>query len=200
MCSRRILGRFDSFEIGNVSTHGYSELLFSRFDVNKFETALNKLIRRHGALRTIFRNEAQYILKDTGYYQVTNHGKTTAAELEAIRGRLSHKVYQADQWPLFDFEVSEQEGQTILHGSFDALIMDATSTGLFFKELGQLYSAADMEQVQLPELKLNFRDYMQQYGEVRASRLYGEAEQYWAAKINNYDFDAKLPMVETPGA
>jgi amino acid adenylation domain-containing protein len=195
-----LYGRMDSFELGNVSTHGYSELLFTRFDGDRFEQALNKLIVRHGALRTIFKHEQQYILEDTGHYTVKNHGKVTVAGLDDIRGRLSHKVYQADQWPLFDFEVSEHEGRAILHGSFDALIMDATSTGLFFKELGQLYGAADMEKVQLPVLQLNFKDYMQQYGEVRAGKLFAEAEQYWSGKIEEYDFEARLPMVVNPAS
>ena len=48
-----LYGRLDNFEMGNVSTHCYSELLFSKIDSYRFEAAVNKLIQRHDALRTI---------------------------------------------------------------------------------------------------------------------------------------------------
>ncbi|NVO08913.1 MAG: amino acid adenylation domain-containing protein [Bacteroidales bacterium] len=195
-----LFGRLGTFEMGNVSTHIYSELLFSHFDGGKFEAALNRLIRRHGALRTVFREDSQAVLQDVPSYRVVSHGPIDQAGLEAIRDRLSHKVYEVGRWPLFDYEVSELGGRSILHMSFDVLIMDGTSMGILLHELGLLYNAEDMERVSLPALRISFRDYVLKYAEVRSGRLYAEAAQYWIDKLGSYSFEAHLPMRVSPGA
>ena len=82
--------------------------------------------------------------------------------------------------------------------SMDALIIDGTSTNLFFKELIQLYNSPNIEQVQLPKLKLNFRDYMLKYTQIRSSKLFTQAKQYWENRIEEYDFDAHLPIITNP--
>lgn len=193
-----LYGRLEAFEMGNVSTHSYFELLFNTFDHNKFEAALNILIQRHGTLRTIFKNEAQYILSKVPYYHIKNNNNVNSIQLEGIRTRLSHKIYQVDQWPLFDYEVSKNATHTTLHISMDALIMDGSSSRIFFDELAQLYNAPDAHQVELPELKINFRDYMMKYSEIKTSDLYSKAKQYWVQKLDAYNFDASLPMAADP--
>ena len=66
-------------------------------------------------LKTIYKEEVQYILQDVPRYKVINHGRVDQSGLEAIRSRLSYKIYEVDKWPLFDYEVSELEDYTILH-------------------------------------------------------------------------------------
>src|SRR5690606_16078533 len=44
-------GRFQSFELSNVSTHIYSEFLYRHLDPARLEAALNRLLERHLALR-----------------------------------------------------------------------------------------------------------------------------------------------------
>ncbi|MDC0535792.1 amino acid adenylation domain-containing protein, partial [Francisellaceae bacterium] len=193
-----LYGRLDSFEMGNVSTHMYQEFIFSSFDVNRFELALNRLIQRHGALRTVFSQSNQRVLKEVPFYQVSNHGEVTQESLNEIRARLSHKVYDVSQWPFFDYEVSSFNGQSILHVSQDALIMDGSSNGIFFAELAKLYNAEDVNAVQLPQLGISFADYMQQFNLVRESHLFNDAKTYWVNKLPEYNFDAKLPMVTNP--
>ncbi|MDP1608867.1 MAG: amino acid adenylation domain-containing protein [Chlamydiales bacterium] len=191
-----LFGRFDHFEISNTSAHCYSELLFTHFDVLKFEAALNQLIQRHGALRTIFENGFQRILSSVPTYKIVQHSHVSQKELEALRSFLSHKVYKADQWPLFDFELTEFEDQFILHMSYDVLIMDAHSLGIFFKELATLYNSEGF----LSPLRINFRDYLLKVNEVRSSPLYTLQERYWVDKLEEYHFDATLPYLVSPSS
>ncbi|MBS0359597.1 MAG: amino acid adenylation domain-containing protein, partial [Proteobacteria bacterium] len=193
-----LYGRLDSFEVGNVSTHAYFELIFSSLDIAKLEQSLNILIQRHCALRTIFSEGQQQILKEVGYYRIKDHGTLDTASALQLREELSHKIYNPEKYPLFDFEVSYQQDKVILHVGKDALIMDGTSFSVFYEELTLLYNSKDPSKVNLPELKINFKDYMLQYVEIRNSELYHEAKKYWFEKLDNYDFNVKLPMKANP--
>ncbi|WP_299316046.1 amino acid adenylation domain-containing protein, partial [uncultured Aquimarina sp.] len=189
-----LYGRLNTVELGNISTHIYTELHFCYFDINKFEIALNRLILRHGSLRTIFNNEKQSILEEVPYYKILNSGVVGQNGLKAIRNCLSIKVYNPNQWPLFDFQVSKFNKDIILHISFDGLIMDGNSLMIFFRELSRLYNSNDVNQVVLPELKINFKDYILKYLQARSSQIFIESKQYWLRKSEEYDFDIQLPM------
>ncbi|MBS0359682.1 MAG: hypothetical protein JSS53_10460, partial [Proteobacteria bacterium] len=193
-----LYGRLDSFEVGNVSTHAYFELIFSSLDIAKLEQSLNILIQRHCALRTIFSEGQQQILKEVSYYRIKDHGTLDTASALQLREELSHKIYNPEKYPLFDFEVSYQQDKVILHVGKDTLFMDGSSTGVFFTELSMLYNAKDPAVVQLLELKINFRDYVLKYIQIRESRLFEAAKLYWIKKLSEYNFDARLPLIQNP--
>ncbi|MEM8845305.1 MAG: AMP-binding protein, partial [Pseudomonadota bacterium] len=193
-----LYGRSEYFEMGSTSTHSYSELLFDTLDSDRLEQALTYLIQRHPALRTIFLEDTQAILKSVPPYKVSNHGIINEPQLCEIRQRLSHKIYDVSCFPLFDFEVSRHKDETILHMSIDALIMDGTSFGIFMRELAQLYNAKDIASVELAVLPVTFRDYMESYTKIRASHLLEAAKTYWVNKLEDYEFDMKLPMLSDP--
>ena len=193
-------GRLGGFEMSNVSTHSYSELIFSDFNTQRFEDAINVLINRHGALRTIFTNAQQTILEEVPHYTIKHHGAIQENEIQEIRSNLSHKVYDIEQWPLFSFEFGDFNGKTMLFTSIDALIMDATSYNIIFDELMQLYNADDINDVQLKALNISFKDYVEKLNEVRASHLFEDARDYWLKKVDDYSFDAHLPIAVNPSS
>ena len=81
-----------------------------------------------------------------------------AAQLEAVREKLSHKIHRTDVWPLFDFCATHiDERRTRLHVGLDLLIADGRSFEIDFGELSQLYRNPGVE---LPPLELSFRDYL----------------------------------------
>ncbi len=194
-----LYGRLADFELSNVSAHQYSELLFSHFNISRFEKALNHLIDEHSSLRTIFQDASQKIIAEVPFYKIKQHGHITQIELVQIRNRLSHKVYQNDNWPLFDFELSEINDQIVLHISVDVLILDGISMRLFFDQLARHYNNTESEPIKIAALEINFKDYVQKYHEVRASSLYADAKQYWLNKLDEYDFEAKIPLAINPG-
>ncbi|WP_150468569.1 AMP-binding protein, partial [Francisella sp. SYW-9] len=192
-----LYGRLDSFEMGNVSTHVYSELLFNEFSIKRFEQAFNKLIQRHGVLRTIFTDDSQLVLSEVPEYKIVNHGEIIETELISIRDRLSHKIYDTNKWPLFDYELSYYQDNYILHMSIDALIMDGPSFGIFFNELAILYKDINSD---LDDLKISFRDYVIKANQVRSSKLYTDVKKYWLNKLPEYNFEARLPTLVNPNS
>ena len=191
-----LYGRMDGFEMGNVSAHGYSEYLYETVDPSRLEGAINILIARHPALRTVFIDNGQRTLEPAPHFCVIDHGDIDQASLIAIRKRLSHKLYDTSRFALFDFEISRFEGRTIVHFSFDALIMDGSSGALFFAELASIYNGHSLES--LPPLAITFADYIHQYQRLRDSDLFNQAEAYWTERLQQYDFSAQLPLCANP--
>lgn len=186
------LGRSSSFELGNICTHFYLEYQFNSLDVELLEISFNQLIKRHLALRTIFSDNHQQHLREYDPYKIAVHDLYDIQELIAIRDQLSHKVYDPEKYPLFDILVSKFDGYYIVHFSIDFLIADLNSLNILFDEWIKLYNNPNEE---LPGLNVHYRDYLLQYEKIRASELFKDAEKYWSAKINNYNFELNLPLV-----
>lgn len=189
------LGRFDSFELSNVSTHVYTEYRYATLDVSRLEQAFNRLLVRHPALRTVFSNDRQQFVEHYPAYQIACHEIHNEADFLAIRDALSHKLYQADQYPLFDIVVSQFEDHTILHISFDAIIIDMSSFQILFQEWIALYREPDAT---LDPIDVTYRDYVIQYNKIRSSHLYQQAQAYWANKVDDYQFEWHLPLKNNP--
>ena len=67
-----LIGRSGHFELGQVSCFVYEEYdCAQNFDILRLETAFNRLIQRHEALRIIFPSESeQRILEHVPYYAI----------------------------------------------------------------------------------------------------------------------------------
>nr|CCA29202.1 non-ribosomal peptide synthetase [Myxococcus xanthus] len=190
-------GRFNSFELSNISTHVYSEFRYRRIDPARLEAALNRLIARHPALRTQFNDGQQHFLREHGHYAIAVHELRSVAELEELRARYSHKVYDPDQYPLFDIVVSRLDGVYRLHISFDAIIIDMASFRILFEEWSQLYQSPTQ---QLPCLGVTYRDYVLAYERIREGELFAKARRYWEGKADAYELELKLPLAVHPSS
>ncbi|CAF4100111.1 unnamed protein product, partial [Adineta steineri] len=181
-----LVGREGVIDLGHVSAFIYREYDFSStFDTECFERALNYLIQRHEGLRLIFPSHTeQKILKTVPYYTVSvlnlDDVQSSQKHLIERREQLSHQVRPADQWPLFDFQITRyicKDGYKIrLHFGFDALILDFWSINLILHELNQLYYNLDDI---LVELKLSYRDYILAEQQWKQTAIYSNDRQYW---------------------
>ncbi|MBA80301.1 MAG: hypothetical protein CMF36_04130 [Leeuwenhoekiella sp.] len=189
------LGRFDYFELSNVSTHVYTEFKYQCLDVSRLEKAFNVLLQRHLALRTVFTESTQRFLKEAPYYQIVCHYIESEQDLYQIREQYSHKVYQPHIYPLFDIVASRHKHYYLLHISFDAIIVDMSSFEILFAELIQLYQDINKP---LPVLSLQFRDYVIQHETIRSGDLFKQAESYWLNKLDDYYLEMKLPLTMYP--
>lgn len=185
------LGRSDSFELGNTSTHIYTEYQFGYLDVERLEKAFNILLSRHLALRTIFENNEQRYIPNIPHYKIERHQLLHEAELICLRENFSHKVYSPLHYPLFDVFISQFNGMCILHISFDAIIIDMGSFEILFKEWIRLYHNPEET---LTTLSVDYRDYILQYEQIRRSELYQKAQEYWQGKLDFYNFEMNLPL------
>lgn len=189
------LGRSSEFELGNVATHSYSELIFNELNLLRLEKALNKLICRHLGLRTIFINGQQQYLENVPYYKVAYHEIYEENKFLNIRAELSHKIYALDKFPLFDFMVSKLDQHYILHFSCDDLLLDWNSSQILFQELTSLY---DRLNIKLLPLNVTGRDYALKLKQINNSHLFTRAKKYWSSKLDQYDFTLSLPLLCSP--
>ncbi|NWO06484.1 MAG: amino acid adenylation domain-containing protein [Alteromonadaceae bacterium] len=193
------VGRRKHFEMGNVGSHVYLEIPVKSFDVKRFESVWNTMIKRHDVLR-MFVNERgmQQICEETPYYQIqcydlSDHLQDRVAKhRHQLREELSHNLFSGEQWPLFDLRISHlPDDVSVLHYSMDELVLDASSTLLLFREMMQLMHDADWE---LPSHELAFRDYVMAHEGIIGSELYQHSKRYWVERLAALPEKPNLPL------
>ncbi|CAF3542636.1 unnamed protein product [Rotaria socialis] len=203
-----LIGRSNYFELGNVSVYSYREYdcVASTFDIQGFEQALNKIIRRHEAFRTRFLDETrQQILNEVPYYvikildlsiEITDASLIQQTLIDR-RKVLSHKILSASEWPLFDIQLTRWSPHDLrLHIGIDGLILDALSLTIFWKELLQLYSHPELT---LPNLELSIRDYILSLETIKDLPIYKEDEAYWVKRLSTFPLGGPdLPLAKSP--
>lgn len=196
-------GRGNTYELSDISAHGYLEFDIESLDTERLEIALNKLIKRHSMLRAVIDNNGmQKILQNVPEYKVEIYDlqeqrREMAEEIqERIRGEMSHEVLSADTWPLFRIAVSKRTGmKPRMHLSIDMLIVDAYSLNLLLEELGMFYENPELK---LPELMLTYRDYVQYKNQSEQNKQKDTAKVYWEEEIKNLYTAPELPLIKQP--
>ncbi|KNY28148.1 non-ribosomal peptide synthetase [Pseudobacteroides cellulosolvens] len=197
-----VLGRNESVELGGVGTHHYEEIR-TNLNVERFNNAIQKLIKRHPSLRTIiFENGTQKIMKDIPDYkiQVDDLSQLSSWEIEeriiAERQRMSHYVFKPGMWPFFEFKAFKlTDKDYYLFISIDLLIFDAASLFYFSRELVKYYNNPDLI---LPDLNFTFRDYVIHLNEITKSDLYKKSRNYWLNKLETFPQAPNIPLIANP--
>jgi amino acid adenylation domain-containing protein len=199
------LGRSGAFELGDVACHGYSEIESTELELERFETAWQRLVERHDMLRVIIRADGQQqILEQVPPYRIAvidlrgQDPDTVAARLEAIRQQMSHQVLSIDEWPLFEIRASLLDEKRIrLHISTDALMSDVSSAEILQSELVQLYHDLDAP---LAPLELSFRDYVMSEVAFRETEQYQKSLEYWRGRLPTLPPAPELPLARNPAS
>ncbi|WP_020480256.1 hybrid non-ribosomal peptide synthetase/type I polyketide synthase [Nocardiopsis kunsanensis] len=198
-----LVGRFGGYEIGNVANHVYTEHVYPDLDIDRLETAVNRLIAECDVLRTVFSLErmGQRVLApdEVPHYSLPVHRFTEHDEdlLDDVRERLSHEVHDAERFPLFAFEVSVLPDRRVLHTSFDLLPVDVHSRLALLRRLNDLYRGTD-ERRPLPAA--TFKDYQDHVELLRHSRWYEQDREYWSGKLADMPPRCSLPFRVPPDA
>jgi amino acid adenylation domain-containing protein len=197
------LGRSGDFELGNVSTHLYLEVEATELDIDRLEQAWQRLIRRHDMLRAIILPDGrQQILDQTPVYRFPildlrgKEGAEIESRLDSVRRQMAQQVLPGDRWPLFEIRVSLMDsGLARLHMSFDALICDAWSRFVLFREWRLFY---EQPQVELPMLEISFRDYLLAELAFEQTRRFDRARKYWWQRLDSLPAAPDLPLATKP--
>ncbi|WP_162926094.1 non-ribosomal peptide synthetase [Chryseobacterium aurantiacum] len=186
-----LMGRDNTFELGNVGSHYYSELKWAHLDVEKLEKVVNHVIGLHDALRTvIYENGTQAVLPQQPYYQI----KISDELPETIRTERSHHKYPLGQWPMFHFEVSKaHSAETILHLSVDLLLLDAWSADLLMKEIIKAYQG---QKVQKPGYTVKQYITDEKKWHLEHQQFIQKAEDYWESKLKDIPAGPALPFIK----
>lgn len=200
--SAYLLGRNPGFRYGGVACHLYTELKYDKMEHDRVEESWNILVKRHEMLRaTVNNNGYQIIHKETPHFRVSHQDVSmlTAQEqvsaLDDVRGRMSHRVYDTEQWPLFDIGIttikSGQKIETILHFSMEFLIADWISMWILMAEFEKLYYNPG---IQLAPLTLSFRDYAIAERGMRETPAYARDRNYWMNRVETMPAGPVLPV------
>ena len=199
------IGRGGTFQLGTVSTHRYMEIESRDLDLKRLGLAWQRLIHRHDMLRAVILPDGQQqILEHVPLYEIEVldlRGRAPGraeSELEAVRQRMSHQVLPSDQWPLFEIRVSRLDDKGFrIHLSMDALILDAWSRFILFREWAQLYHQPKSD---LKPLEISFRDYVLAEVALRDSELYQRSQEYWFRRLSELPPAPELPLAKKPSA
>lgn len=198
-----LIGRGAGFDLGNIACHVYLEFEKPDLDPDRLNRNWNYLIRRHGMLRAIMQPDGtQRILEKTPGYAIRVEQISSSdldeneARLAAIRDTMSHQVFKADTWPLYELRVSMlPDGNHRLHFSMDQLVADGYSLEVLFRELTLLEQGKEAE---LPELSLSFRDYVLAEQQFENTPDYKAARNYWFDRLDDLPPSPALPLAKAP--
>ncbi|MEB3358052.1 MAG: amino acid adenylation domain-containing protein [Synechococcales bacterium] len=198
------IGRSGLFEMGNVAAHVYSEFeSVGGMDCDRLNQSFQQLIERHDMLRAVILPDGQQqILETVPAYTIEildlrqASVDTVEQQLSSLRDRLSHKVHDAHQWPLFTVCAAQlDQGRVRLYLSFDNLLVDGTSMGLLCWEWGQLYQGLTDS---LAPLTASFRDYVMALQVFEQSEVYQRSLDYWQARLPDLPPAPDLPLATAP--
>jgi len=185
-----LIGRQRGYELGNVNAHYYTEFEKEHLDENKFEWALNRLIRIHDMLKTVmFADGTQQVMREVPHLKVAVHNNISIKQQTAIREQLKEKEYSLGQWPMFSFEISRvNEKRDCIHLSVDCMLLDAYSLQSMVNDIFKLYNG---QSVSTPQY--TFKEYVESQEQwVEAKGLKEKSRQYWSRQITNIP---KAPMI-----
>jgi amino acid adenylation domain-containing protein len=191
------VGGTDALGLGNVGCHYYQEFDSSNLDLDRFEHALRRLIRRHDMLRAVVGPDGrQRTLPEVPDYRIhtTNlRGQSVnAAEgaLNILREELSHQFFPPSQWPLFEVRAALLDGGRVrIYLSFDLLMIDAASMSRLIRDWERLYVDPDG----LAPLELSFRDCVLRDIADRQSDAYRKSLDYWDSRLDGLPPPPDLP-------
>ncbi|MFB9278527.1 amino acid adenylation domain-containing protein [Cohnella cellulosilytica] len=186
-----VLGRSPDYELGNTSAHYYAEYACADLDSVRLERAINETIGRHEMLRTVvYGNGTQQLLRETPLYSMPVQSVAGLHELEEIRSEWSHRRYELGEWPMFHIRLSRlPDRRTVLHLSFDCLILDGWSAELLFREIFDAYAG---QPVAKPDF--TFREYLnKEKGWLEQTGYLAKATAYWERRRSDMPPAPELP-------
>ncbi|MER7169771.1 condensation domain-containing protein, partial [Micromonospora sp. NPDC000207] len=192
------IGRTDTFALGGVGCHFYTEYDGRDIDLDRLTEVLNTLVGRHEMLRARFLPDGdQQILPEVPRFEIRTVDAAPGedeTELRAQRDAMSHQVLDPGRWPLFDVRAVRYGDRRVrLAVSIDSILIDALSAMILMRELDTLYRRPDAD---LPPIGLSFRDYVLT-AQPDPQRL-DASRRYWSQRVEVLPDGPQLPLAVDP--
>jgi len=174
-------------------------------DPEALERALNEIVGRHEALRTVIRRgpegePVQHVLRELvlelpreDVRDLPPEGQDAA--VDRVLARLSGEPFELDRAPLLRahlLRVADDEHVLVLCAHH--VIVDGWSVGILFTELRRLYEAfAAGRPSPLPELPLQYPDYAL-WQRTELERSLGPSLAYWRRRLDGAPTVLELPL------
>ncbi|WP_167858537.1 non-ribosomal peptide synthetase [Methylobacterium nonmethylotrophicum] len=197
------LGRSAAFDLGNIGCHIYAEMRIVPAALPQVEPAWRRLVQRHPMLRAVIRPDGlQEVRADVPPYRISHLDLTRAAPeraeaaIGAVRAEMSHRVYAAETWPLFELRTTATPAKVLLHFSLDLLVADFWSIQILLGELARLILDPGAD---LVPLTMTFADYLAAAEERRNGFRLERARRYWVDRLDTLPPAPRLPLARQPG-
>jgi len=192
------VGRSGAYDLGGVGVHGYVEIENS-FDMVRLTEAWNRVIQRHEMLRAVVLPSGQQrILESVPRYEIRvadmrGRSRSEVADwLDRIEKEMSHQVFPANEWPLFDIRATRvEDDRTRLHISLDLLMADLWSLFIVFQDWADFTYKDDHQPT---PLDVSFRDYVLHEQVYRKTDAYRRDQKYWFDRVESLPMGPDLPL------
>ena len=193
------VGRGTGFKLGGIDFFTLLEIAIGQIAAAVLEDAWNQLVVRHPMLRAELTGDGQQHVRQSIPRMSVDYRDFSAlsgASLEQARqelhDELHSRVTDPTQWPLFALCVCDvRDGERRLIVAYDPIVCDAGSVRLLANELAILIADPS---AQLPELTLDFRDYVLGIRELRDGAAGARARDYWNRRIDTLPAAPELPV------
>lgn len=190
------IGRRAAFALGGRGSYAMVEVrLDPRIDVRRIEPAWNRLVRRHPMLRAVVTADGmQRVLPAAAHVEVPCWDLAVGSPvqgLQELRATLRRQVEDVHGGPLFALALSRVAGSTQLHVAYDPIVCDAGSFALLAQELGQLVHDPEAG---LPDIGLDFRDYVLACVHMREVAAGARDRSYWERRLDLLPPAPELPV------
>lgn len=193
-----LVGRDSNMYLGGNATHGYMELE-GNADPDRIEDALYKVMKRHEALRIVVGEDGTQTFKESfDKYHINRFDLTKMSDdeknnfIQSYRNENTHKIYECGSFPMFGISAFKMKDDCWRYAfDLDLMVMDRSSTNIFFAELEAFYNGTENE---LPAMVDKFSDYV-----IDRSRFKRENEErdrkYWEDyfRVNGIPAAASIP-------
>ncbi|KAA1243795.1 non-ribosomal peptide synthetase [Aquimarina sp. RZ0] len=171
-----------------------------KFEREVFIKAFMLLVDRHEILRTIFitRNNKpkQKILaiNELNYNSEFEIVHSDTVRIHKFEEEVFKQAYRLDQWPLFKVVIVEEINKSNILFSMSHIISDGWSMEVFKRDLLAIYkSLLDNTSSDLPELRIQHKDYAKWENTLIESPFINNQKQYWLEKLESPVAKLKLP-------
>jgi len=160
-----------------------------RFDIEKAENAFNQIVKRHEALRTVFKYEAgepvQIVKKDMALK--IKYLEADEADIKEITDAFI-VPFDLGKAPLIRvMAIKISEDRHILVLDMHHIISDGFSMNIILKEFVEFYQGR-----KLPELLIQYKDYAAWHNVLLKSTMMKGLEEYWLKRLDNFIY-TELP-------
>lgn len=193
-------------QISDISNCAYNEsdtlVLQGKLKVSCFEQAVNRVVNRHPAFKTVFSEEGEHQCLDSRI-SLTLRTEDFSALSPSDRKRALSALYKAgastpfdlSQGPLLTLQlakIAEDEHLFIVYAHH--MIFDGWSSNLIFDQIGEVYTAlASGGTVQAPRADV-YRDYVHAEISRADTREYRDSLAYWQRKFTSPPNPLQLPL------
>lgn len=167
----------------------YALRITSRIDLAAMRSALQALINRHAAFRTVFSERDGAIVQRVQAdalvsFTVTDVGGMDAATISSLIAQESDSAIKLETGPVFRAHLfRESDTSSVLLLVWHHIVLDGWSIALVLEELGVLYAAYVAEQPWQLTPTVPYREFVEWQGRMLASDEGQRHARYWQAQM-----------------